>query len=245
VGTPTTLHPPGQCRATLVSFSGVDGAGKSTQIEQLEQHFRAGGQRVVRCWARGGYTPLFALAKKVMRRTARSRLPGPGHGPGRDRAMARAWVRRLWLTAAILDLILLWCFAVRWWRLTGRAVICDRYLADSKIDFRLNFPAEQVERWRLWHLLEKLAPTPEVAFIMLLPVEESLRRCRAKDEPFTDSPERFRERLAEYTALADRGAVVVLDAQRPVESLALEIRTAVDGSAASRLTAGAECRHAD
>ena len=51
----------------IVVFSGTDGSGKSTQIEMLINEFRNQGFRTKYIWARGGYTPLFSVLKKILR----------------------------------------------------------------------------------------------------------------------------------------------------------------------------------
>ena len=80
----------------------------------------------------------------------------------------------------------------------------------------------------LWRALEGISPRPDVWFLMLLPVEESMRRCQAKNEPFPDSEERFHTRFTLYKELAEEGGRVVLDARRPIDDLFAEIRGAVD-----------------
>jgi len=229
-------------RAPMIVFSGVDGAGKSTQIELLAAELRAAGSKVTRCWARGGYTPLFSLLKRILRRTPGTRLPAPGNSPERDRAMRRGWVRKIWLTLALLDLMLVYGVWLRWSRLLGRVVICDRYLADTALDFSFNFPGAGVEQSLLWKALCRLAPAPDITFVMLLPVAESMRRCKEKNEPFTDSEQRFRDRLARYERIAQTPGHVVIDAALPIDEIAARIRVSV----ASLLPAPAgEQRHAD
>ncbi len=219
-------------RALILAFSGVDGAGKSTQIELLQRHFEEASIASVLCWARGGYTPLFSTLKRLLRRGARGRLPQAGRSAEREAAMDRSWVRRIWLAASIVDLALLYGVGVRWWRWRGKTVVCDRYLPDTRIDFALNFPDEHVETWWLWRFAERLAPRPNVSFLMLLPVEESLRRCRAKNEPFTDSEKRFGRRLDLYEELGAGGDHLVLDARRSIDELFAVIRGEYDRLAA-------------
>jgi thymidylate kinase len=117
---------------------------------------------------------------------------------------------------------------VRWWRLRGRTVICDRYLWDTLIDFRLNFPAEDVERWWLWRLLVRLSPQPDASFLLMIPVKESLRRSQEKDEPFPEPEEKRRQRYAQYQQLQQEGVwSVVMDATRPVDQVWAEIQAAL------------------
>ena len=48
----------------LLTFSGLDGAGKSTQINLLVDWFEKRGNKVSCLWARGGYTPGFEILKR-------------------------------------------------------------------------------------------------------------------------------------------------------------------------------------
>ncbi len=218
----------------LVSFSGLDGAGKSTQIDRLLATLKAQGRNPVYLWTRGGYTPLFSGLKSLLRSASRGRiLPAPGPSRQRTQALAKPAARRTWLVLALLDLLWVFGVQVRWWNRRGRPVICDRYLWDTWIDFCLNFPGESVEEWRLWRILARIAPRPDVAFLLLLPVDESVRRSQLKGEPFPSSREILSSRLALYEQLlAGRGperkvAWHALDARRPVDDLAAEIGTAV------------------
>ena len=49
----------------IIVFSGLDGAGKSTQIEILRKKLMHGGSSSKILWARGGYTPCFELVKTI------------------------------------------------------------------------------------------------------------------------------------------------------------------------------------
>lgn len=123
-----------------------------------------------------------------------------------------------------MDLALVYGIQVSWWRWRGKSIICDRYLWDTLVDFRLNFPQEHVEDWLLWRVLAWVTPRPDLALLILVPVEESLRRSDRKGEPFRDSPEALANRLAEYERLAEDGHWLVLEGRRPVDDLANEIR---------------------
>ena len=215
-------------RSPIIVFSGLDGAGKTTQINLLLEHLRAEGQRPVYLWVRGGYTPLFVKLKALLRRApGRAVLPPPGQSTERKQALGKRWVRRLWLTVSLLDLMLTYGVLVRWWRVRGRTVVCDRYLWDTELDFRLNFPQEQVETWWLSRLLTKIVPRPAVAFLLLLPVEESLRRSKLKKEPFPDTPEVLAARLAFYQNASAHWDCQMLDGRRTIAELAAEIQERV------------------
>jgi len=211
----------------LITFSGSDGAGKTTQINLLLDHLRTQGQRPVYLWVRGGYTPLFVKLKAVLRRAPGRVVPPPGQSAERKQTLGKPWVRRLWLTVSLLDLTLTYGVLVRWWRMRGRTVVCDRYLWDTELDFRLNFPQERVETWWLYRLLTKIVPRPAVAFLLLLPVEESLRRSKLKNEPFPDTPEVLAARLAFYQNASAHWGCQMLDGRRTIVELAAEIQERV------------------
>lgn len=199
----------------LIAFSGLDGAGKSTQIRLLVASLRASGRRVAEFWSRGGYTPLFNGAKAILRRV-RPSLPAAGHSSERSRRLSSPLVRRMWLHLAIVDLLFWYALWIRWKRLAGWVVVCDRYLIDTALDFERNFPEENVQHWFSWRLLERLTPRPSAGFILLVPVEESVRRSRRKGEPFPDSCETLEWRRSRYAGLAAAGREwQVLDGRVP------------------------------
>jgi thymidylate kinase len=212
----------------LVVFSGLDCAGKSTQIGLLMDFLRDQGAAPVHLWTRGGYTPGFNALKNLARRLFRRRVvPVQGAGEARARAFRRPRVRRLWLALAIVDLAFVYGVRLRWWALRRRTVIADRYLEDTLIDFQLNFPEECVEKWILWRLLAAVTPRPDVRFMMLVPVEESLRRSRLKNEPFPNTSDELSQRTAAYQRLVSAGGWDVLDGCSPIPDLEQRIRSRV------------------
>ena len=119
----------------------------------------------------------------------------------------------------------------------GRTVICDRYLWDCLVDFRVNFPDDRVERRFLGRALKTLTPAPDIAFFLLIPVEESLRRSETRERRYRESQSVLDRRLEEYEAQARALGSPVLDGRHSAEELAKEIQlrvAAVRGSAGKR-----------
>lgn len=206
-------------RGKLILLSGIDGAGKSTQLELLKDHFRRQGASAIYLWSRGGYTTLFNTLKDVCRRIAGKKLPASGVSEKREQILRKGWIQRLWLSAAILDLMRVYGIQVRWWLLRGRSVLCDRYLWDTLIDFKIAFPDIQAEKWLLWKILVRLTPFPDAAYLLMIPIEESERRCQMKYEPFPDTAERRAQRYVLYQELSKLGHWHVVDALRPVDDV--------------------------
>ena len=102
------------------------------------------------------------------------------------------------------------------WRRRGQLVIVDRYFLDYAIDpQRYRMPASTV---RLASLLGKLAPRPDVQFVLDVRGEELQRR---KHEVSLSESRRQR---AEYAARIGRlPNAVLLNAGRPVDTVTAEI----------------------
>ena len=214
----------------LLTFSGIDGAGKSTQIAELCAFFEARGQRPARVWSRGGYTSTLDTLKSLVRKLAGARLPLPGESKQRQQYMRHSIVRKLWLSVAIIDLVRLYGIQVRLWRLLGRTVVCDRYLWDTLVDFRINFPEEPVANWWLWRLLERIAVQPDVAFLLMLPLEESIRRCTLKDDPFPSPNDVQVQRFAMYQELVDSRKFVAVDASLGIDCVFSTILASIEAT---------------
>ena len=210
----------------LITFSGIDGAGKSTQIDLLLQSLRERGRKPVYLWTRGGYTGPFNALKTLLRRIIGRKLPPSGRNDERDKTFKKIWVRNLWLTLAILDLMIVYGIYVRVSRTFGRVVIADRYLWDTWIDFQLNFPGVDIDRWILWKILVWISPKPDAAFLLLVPVEECLRRSKLKNEPFPDSEDVLQRRLILYRKFSLR--LHILDGLKPIDVIHKEIKSCLN-----------------
>ena len=182
----------------LLTFGGLDGAGKSTHINLLVDWLESHGCKVDRLWARGGYTPGFELIKRFLRNLLGKRLPAPGKTVSREKKLARLWVAKLWLTIAIIDLILFWGVFLRFQRFKGHIIVCDRYLDDTRLDFKQNFPHVDFEEMFIWQLLEWMIPRPDVSFLLWVSVNESIERGLLKNEPFPDDSKTLEWRLSSY-----------------------------------------------
>jgi thymidylate kinase len=184
--------------SNIIAFSGTDGAGKSTQIALVKIFFESRDYKVKVLWSRGGYTPIFSNLKKFLRIVSLKKIPKSGKSIIRSRLLDNSLVSNIWLSIAIIDLIILYGLYLRLLRLIGYVVICDRYIKDTEIDFIRNFPNTFNQKSFLWRLLLKISVTPGRVFLLHIPVELSLERSDVKNEPFPDTPETLAFRLESY-----------------------------------------------
>jgi len=228
-------------RGIVIALSGVDCAGKTTQRELLREALRRAGLRPVVLWTRAGYTPGLEAVKRTLRalrgsgKGARRASTRTGRYPRRAADLGSPLRRWCWLTAALLDLLWVYGLWVRVLRAAGRTVICDRYVLDCLVDFRVNFPAERVERHPLCRLLRRLSVTPDAAFCLLIPPEQTQERARRKERFHRETTAVLDARWRAYRALSRELAVSVLDGLQPSD----EIASLVHGSVSDGLPARA------
>jgi len=196
----------------LITMSGVDCSGKSTQIELLRAHLTGQGSSSHVIWHRPGYSPRMDAMRRAIRRLRPSSLPTSDDPRSRQEIFERARVRRAWVAMALADSYVEYVFHVRWLLARGLTVVCDRYLQDSMLDLELRFPELKVTSRRPARALHYLAPAPDAAFLLMLPWDEMTRRMEAKREPFPDPPSIRDQRFDAYQSMAERGGFHVIHA---------------------------------
>ena len=212
----------------MIIFSGLDCSGKSTQIELLKNSFTQKGLKNLVFWSRGGYTPGFQKLKDLIRKLSGEKLPKPGHTPQREEALSNSFVRRVWLTLALLDLFYYYVIYLRFKRSTGNRIICDRYLLDTNIDFKLAYPQSKTDKWVLWRLVKFFALKPDFHFVSTIPVPESVIRSKFKFEPYPDSPETLAKRLELYNMeLKKDKTLLFVDGMRDINDIKEQINKLV------------------
>jgi thymidylate kinase len=203
----------------IVSLSGIDCSGKSTQLERLGTALTERGHRVRHVWFRPGYSELIGVLRRQVRRVRPSALPTSDQPQARARAFSKPGVRRAWVAVGTLDTLLSLGARVRWLSLRGYTVLCDRYVEDAILDLTLRFPDLVDPDGRLRQTLVRACPRPDAAILLTLSREEVAARALAKAEPFEDPPEIRERRYDAYMAMAAQGRFTVIDAEQPIEAV--------------------------
>jgi thymidylate kinase len=174
----------------LITFSGLDGSGKSTLIEWLRVALEREGRSVVVLHMNedvGVYAYLRRGRDRLLRLVGLE-VPQPLQ-PGADpldpsRPANRSWLRRVvrrvryavvWSETLrrciyLIDLLVFALYRLAFEKLTKRVFIMDRYFYDTLVDLSEggNSP------WN--RLLEALTPTPDMPVLLEVPPEQAFGR---------------------------------------------------------------------
>ena len=204
-------------------FEGVDGAGKTTQLDLARETLQAEGWLVYATRNLGG-TPIGEELRKVIK----SPLERPN-------------TTNLYISVAIQEAL---ADAIESERSQGRLILMDRgplSLAAYEIY------GGQLDRDLGWqHVdagMERLKP--ELSIVYATDVDTALERARSKSgktDYFESQPRDFFERVADgYTAAAERysPSTIVIDASRPVETIQSETMKAIREALAVKFQAAA------
>ena len=195
----------------VVSFSGIDGAGKSTQIERLHSSLLQSGVSVLRLafWDNVVFLPSFraGVSHKVLR--GEVGVGAPGKPVRRNDKNARKW----YLTLArspfyFLDVLSLRRVVAKARKSDADVVIFDRYIYDQLANVSGNFVGHLYAR-----LLLALAPRPDIAY--LLDADPAAALARKPEYPL----EFLREYRRAYHRLSKMAREIVMVPPSDVEGV--------------------------
>ncbi len=207
----------------LITLSGMDGSGKSTQIQLLKTSLERDGSTVCVRWLRPGYGPELDWARAAIRSLRPGVMPhreaSDGQRAARQQAFAKPGVRATWRRLACADALLQWGLKVRLELAAGRVVIADRWWEDARLDLDFRFPDDHTTSRTSGRAVSRLIPTPSHRFLLMVPPDVSAARCAQKDEPYPDDPALRERRYAAYQDMATESDQVVIDATASLEEV--------------------------
>ncbi len=206
--------------AGVITLSGVDGSGKSTQAEQLRQALTTAGFDTVIEWNRLSHDRwLDAIARPVKRLTGRgsSATTAPTEPTGGSASGTPRGARGLWVVVVALANALAHNRSVRRHLLAGRVVICDRYTLDSVVQLRSDYPPGLGNRLGV-AVVRALSPRPLASFYLAVPPEVATSR-----KAWEGSDARLLRHARGYETECERLGVRRVDATQAVATVAAEI----------------------
>jgi thymidylate kinase len=215
-------------RGRLISFSGIDGSGKTTQVKLLEKQLKQDGIDTLKMWSR--WRPLLSLPLlQVLRRAGLVRVHRADflsivefEEPKNDA------IASLWCFATQLENFLKTSLKVFFPLTLGRTVICDRYALDLLVDGMSDLH-DPSTRMRLGFKLLRLLPRPDQAFLIDIDAEAAYGR-----KPDLPSISHNVERIRLYLNLCMQAGVKVMDGRRSPGTIHQEVWSLVSGMIPSR-----------
>jgi dTMP kinase len=207
-------------RGNLIAICGVDGSGKTTQVELLSKYLASRGVKFKCLWFRWtvflsysllalcrllGYTKWRTVSKSNIRYAERSFY--------RSRALARLWP---WLFT--LDVFIYSFFQIKVRRVLGYIILCDRFIPDIIVDMMCETRDYQLPKRLVGRLL--LSLIPKNSKLIVMDVAENIAYSRKNDVPSLDY---LKERRKLYLALAKTLSIPVINGEEDINKIHEEI----------------------
>jgi dTMP kinase len=194
----------------FVTFEGMDGSGKSTQVNRLASALNKLGLRVVLTREPGG-TPLGENIRNLL-------LDVNNKGMHATTELALMFAARAQHVAQVIEPALI----------RGDWVLCDRFV-DSSEAYQGGGRGLGSDVVLALHKVLLGGVAPDLTILLDHDIAESVSRARArstevegKESRFEDEGQHFFERVQEtfwFIAARDRERVFVIDARRPIEAI--------------------------
>ncbi len=211
---------PRRLRPAVVSFSGLDGSGKSTQVTRLKDDLGLLGVASVDHWAGFKNAALLRMRFPVLDRP----IGAPaGPAPERDQLIPAALHHSRVGTSAwgyvvvLMNCAHLWRFVLLRPRGT-KLVVFDRFSPDTMVKLDLRFTRMRgIDITWQRKLFEVLSPKPDVGFLVEVSSEVAYGRRQEQ------TPQELRDMAELYEEQVSRFRLHRLDGTRPADALAAEI----------------------
>lgn len=200
------------------SFEGIDGVGKSTQLELFCDWLRERGARVVACRDPGS-TPLGESLREILLHS------GPDRPIGQRAEMLLYMAARAQLVEQVVEPA----------QQSGSVVVSDRFLLSNLVYQSHAGGLERDDVMRVGQVATR-GVTPDRVFLFDMSPEEAAERRGREPDRMEQRGLEFQRRLREGfldEAQRDTQRVCVVDARAPVDAIQQQVRNAAQSALGS------------
>lgn len=202
----------------IVSFSGIDSAGKTTQINLLADYCREHKISFRKVWSKARGTPGVLLLKRIVRRD--KKMDSTEKSEYRNEVFKNPRKKKLLYIASMLDLCWYWGIHYRILSMFCKYLICDRYLWDTYVEINQDFDGIDIDKSLLWKMVRHIAPKPKVSFVFVIPPKISLMRDKQKNAAGIEDIEHKAKKIETYMQCVNNGCWSnVMDGQKSIDEL--------------------------
>jgi thymidylate kinase len=212
----------------LVSFSGMDGSGKTTHARSLQKCFHACGIRNVYVWSRVGSSNALKLLSRF-----KYLLPFEGKNKSRKsiadairndinyRPRRASLLRIAYVTILLTEITLQYFLRVKLPLLRNKVVICDRYVLDAiaEVYCRSCDSPKDIDKKLPTKIIRALTPRSDIAFLLEIPYDVA---CKEKEENRMDCGQISRQ-IALYHEMARSFGLDIMNARTDFRDLSAQI----------------------
>lgn len=209
----------------IVSFSGIDSAGKTTQINLLMSYLEKNNIKAKMLWSKARGTPGVVFLKEIVRKDKGMNFEEKAEH--RKEVFQNPKKQKLLYIASMLDLCWYWGIYYRIMGAMNKFLICDRYIWDTYVEINEDFSCVDIDHSLLWKIVKKVSPKPKKSLVFIVPPEVSLERdIRKSGEGIAvDDIELKKSKIDRYLKCIDKSCWTnVMDGMKPIEVLHEEVK---------------------
>lgn len=161
----------------FITFSGLDGSGKTEHIKTLRNAFDTCDIETKYLWSRAGSLPIIHSALKVMRKifSIKHKSVNSSNKSKSTYLPHNLITIKTWRLINTIEMGIFYFFNVKLPLLFGKVVIADRYIFDSIVDLE-NLNNNIKFNRILYRILKKITPSPDIAFFLKVNSEVIIKR---------------------------------------------------------------------
>lgn len=205
----------------IITFSGLDGCGKSEQCRLLSDKLTKVGIKHVVLYSRIGRNRSLFLSRHILLAVMNVVA---AEKESQWKKIKQDLITKLYTRIAIVDTIFHYALLYRVRSIGCDLVLCDRYIWDSYIDMKVLNRDYNIKELPLWKLLEFVAPKASISILLQIPAIQANDREQQRANDYIEPLDRSVQREKLYTELiADNAWSIVVDGTNSRKTIQREI----------------------